>query len=205
MILVISSPGDLHAKVVLEELDRLGEPAQLVDLSTFPAQMTMTGRYGLHGAPLFELAPVGSPTIDLNDVRSVWWRRPQPFGIPAAVTDPAMRNFVLSETSTAFAGMWQSMDCLWVKDIVRDSAAAHKPWQLATAREVGLTVPDTLITNEPDEARSFWSSHPGRVVFKPFLQTYAAWRETRVLRRPMPCAWRRSCSRSSFPGSRTCG
>jgi glutathione synthase/RimK-type ligase-like ATP-grasp enzyme len=183
MILVISGPGDLHATAVLEELGRLGEPAQLVDLSTFPAQMTMTGRYGPDEAPRFELATAGGPAVDLDDVRAVWWRRPQPFGIPDAVSDPAMRGFAMSETSTAFAGMWQSTDCLWVNDIVRDSAAAHKPWQLTLAREAGLRVPETLITNDPEQARAFWSSHPGRVVYKPFLQTYAAWRETRVLRK----------------------
>jgi glutathione synthase/RimK-type ligase-like ATP-grasp enzyme len=68
-----------------------------------------------------------------------------------------------------------------VNHLINDSAAAHKPWQLATARTAGLTSPETLITNEPEEARSFWEVHSGNVVYKPFRQTHSAWRETRAM------------------------
>ncbi|HSV67055.1 MAG TPA: ATP-dependent carboxylate-amine ligase [Mycobacteriales bacterium] len=183
MILVISASGDLHARVVLDALAGLGEPAHLVDLSTFPTRMTLTGAYQPDDAPRFRLCLADGSHVPLDEVRSVWWRRPQPYGVPATITDPVLRSFALSETSTAFAGMWQTTDCLWVNDIGRDTAAAHKPWQLALARQAGLTIPETLVTNDPDEARAFWSDHPGRVVYKPFLQTHAAWRETRVLRK----------------------
>lgn len=183
MILVISAPGDLHARVVLDQLGGLGEPAQLVDLSTFPSQMSLTGSYQAGSAPRFRLRLANGTDVPIDRVRSVWWRRPQSFGVPASVTDPVMRTFALSEATTAFAGMWQTTDCLWVNDIVRDAAAAHKPWQLALASQAGLAIPETLITNDPEEARAFWSARPGRVVYKPFLQSYAAWRETRVLRK----------------------
>ncbi len=65
---------------------------------------------------------------------------------------------------------------------MRDGAAAHKPWQLKLAKQAGLVLPETLMTNDPDEAREFWRRHPGAVIYKPFLQTYNAWRETRLLR-----------------------
>jgi glutathione synthase/RimK-type ligase-like ATP-grasp enzyme len=71
---------------------------------------------------------------------------------------------------------------LWVNNIVRDAAAAHKPWQLALAKEIGLTIPETLITNDPGQARDFWAAHPGKVIYKPFTAGYHTWRETRLLR-----------------------
>lgn len=40
-------------------------------------------------------------TIRMDEVASVWWRRPQPFGIPAEVRDPAVRHFAMSEAATA--------------------------------------------------------------------------------------------------------
>jgi glutathione synthase/RimK-type ligase-like ATP-grasp enzyme len=93
-----------------------------------------------------------------------------------------MQDFALSETDTAVTGIWQATTCLWVNHLINDSAAAHKPWQLASARAVGLTIPETLITNDPEEARSFWEAHSGNVVYKAFRQTHSAWRETRALR-----------------------
>ena len=92
-----------------------------------------------------------------------------------------MRAFALSETETAMTGIWQATNCLWVNHPIKDSAAAHKPWQLATGRAAGLTIPETLITNDPEQARSFCEAHSGNVVYKPFRQTHAAWRETRAL------------------------
>jgi len=52
----------------------------------------------------------------------------------------------MTEAATAFQGMWQASNALWVNDVMRDAATAHKPWQLALAREIGLTIPVTLIT-----------------------------------------------------------
>ncbi|WP_010696071.1 hypothetical protein [Saccharopolyspora spinosa] len=46
-------------------------------------------------------------------------------------------------------------------------AAEHKPYQLAQAAEAGLSVPDTLITNDPEKAAEFAECvHP--VLYKPF-------------------------------------
>jgi len=54
---------------------------------------------------------------------------------------------------------WLNHPC----DIAR---AEYKPLQLQNARAVGLTVPDTLITNDPDAARRLSKEH-GHVVYKP--------------------------------------
>lgn len=50
-------------------------------------------------------------------------------------------------------------------------AAEFKPSQLSTAQRCGFLVPDTVITNDPEEAREFVTSHPGGVVYKPLWNT----------------------------------
>lgn len=87
----------------------------------------------------------------------------------------------MSEAATAFQGMWQSTRALWVNNIQRDAAASHKPYQLAVAKEIGLRIPETLITNDPEEARDFWSALPGQVVSRPFAASVASRRETPVM------------------------
>jgi len=66
---------------------------------------------------------------------------------------------------------------------VRDAAAHHKPWQLAVAQKVGLEIPPTLMTNDPEAAREFSRRHDGDIIYKQFLALPDTWRETRRLRR----------------------
>lgn len=182
MILVISAPEDIHAQAVLKELARRGIAARLLNFSEFPMRMSVTGSFDNNGHHDFVLTFANGAKVPMSDVSAVWWRRPQPFGVPAEVKDPVHRQFAYTESATVFQGIWQSSRALWINDVMRDAAAAHKPWQLSLAKEIGLTIPETLITNDPDEAKAFWQRFPGEVIYKPFLQNAHAWRETRILR-----------------------
>jgi len=183
-ILIVSEPQDVHAQAVMTALARRGErDVRLLDFRDFPTRMTLGMRLGPARPGRFALRFADGAVVDLSQVKSVWWRRPQSFGLPSEGLAPEARHFALSETATAFQGMWQASRALWVNDVVRDAAASHKPWQLEVAREVGLAIPETLITNDPQAALAFFTDHGGEVVYKPFLQTWHAWRETRKLSR----------------------
>jgi len=179
MILIISAPRDAHAMAVQRHLERSGAACRILNLSEFPLLMDLTVSFET-GKQLLTLSRHHEWQIDLADVSAVWWRRPQPFQ-PPEMTAP-YRHFAMSESATAFQGTWQTMDALWINDPFKDAAASHKVWQLALASRCGLAVPETVITNDPNEARRFWAAHPGEVVFKAFSATYYAWRETRILR-----------------------
>ncbi|MER8903898.1 hypothetical protein [Mesorhizobium sp. M0772] len=59
--------------------------------------------------------------------------------------------------------------------------AAHKPYQLTLAQRLGLQIPETLMTNDSEKARVFWSRHRGEIVHKQFIAMGSTWRETRRL------------------------
>jgi MvdD pre-ATP grasp domain len=180
MILVVSHAADDHAAGVLRAIERRGQPATLVDTSAFPAAASLTERFG-GGDHAFELAFNGQ-RVELRRCRAGWWRRPQPFtlhdGIAADVA-----SWAYTECHEAVAGLWAALDLTWVNRPELDEVAHHKPFQLAVATEVGLEIPRTLITNDPDEARRFADELGAeRVIYKTFLATEQHWRETRVLR-----------------------
>ncbi|MGW2122049.1 hypothetical protein [Streptomyces sp. NPDC001758] len=54
---------------------------------------------------------------------------------------------------------------LWGNHPLRIAAADYKPAQLALARRLGIRVPPTLVTNDPDEAREFVRAQ-GDAIFK---------------------------------------
>jgi glutathione synthase/RimK-type ligase-like ATP-grasp enzyme len=97
--------------------------------------------------------------------------------------DPKVMPFAYTESHEAFSGALALLKASWVNPPHLDERAHHKPLQLATAIRAGLTVPRTLITNDPDEARRFIDDvGPARTIYKTFLATEEHWRETRVLR-----------------------
>jgi glutathione synthase/RimK-type ligase-like ATP-grasp enzyme len=179
-VMIISSIEDPHARAVMEALSVRGIAVELLDLSEFPTRLALSMTFE-NGLRRFVLRRRNGGTLDLATVRAVWWRRPQSFRLPESVRDPTHRRFAMSESSTAFFGLYQAMNCLWVNDPTRDEAAHHKPWQLALAQEIGMPVPVTLMTNDPEEAGAFWRQHEGRVIYKLFRALPDAWRETRQL------------------------
>lgn len=183
MILVISSPRDEHAKAVLRDLAGLGGAATLLDLSLFPQQMQLAMRFdGVHSRS-FYLRLADQTELPLADCRVIWWRRPQPFTLHPEIQEDSHCAFAYSECFEAFSGLWQALDAFWVNHPNHDEVAARKAHQLGIAQEVGLTIPTTLITNDPDRARDFIAAQGyEKTVYKAFSATEQEWRETRLLR-----------------------
>ncbi|SBW17507.1 hypothetical protein FDG2_0249 [Candidatus Protofrankia californiensis] len=72
------------------------------------------------------------------------------------------------QANYGFGGVLAALSgCLYVNHPQRIADADVKPAQLAVAADVGFNVPETLITNDPDEARRF-AAEVGAIVYKPF-------------------------------------
>lgn len=177
-VLILSSMQDVHARAVMEALAARGAHAELLDSSEFPSRLSITMAFE-EGNRRLAIRRQGGGHLDLSEVNAVWWRRPQPFKLPEALAEPSHRRFALSEASTAFQGLYRLMDAFWVNDPLRDSAAHHKPWQLALAQKAGLEIPPTLMTSDPEEARHFIRQREGRIIYKQFVALPDSWRETR--------------------------
>lgn len=178
-VLILSTVSDVHAQAVMAALADRGARAELVDLSEFPTRLALSMAF--EGSKRrFELHRRGGGMLDLDSIRAVWWRRPQPFRPPAGMNSTQQR-FAASEAMTAFQGLFQSLDASWINIPSRDAVASHKPYQLAVAQEIGLEIPPTLMANSVEEARAFWGAHAGDVIYKQFIALPDSWRETRRL------------------------
>ncbi|HUQ31682.1 MAG TPA: hypothetical protein VM095_06155 [Pyrinomonadaceae bacterium] len=185
MILIISAPKDDHAMVVLERLNSRGIQTALLDLSQYPRYSHLTMRYGREADDLnFSFRRLdANAAIPLSSCRVAWWRRPQPVELHPEVTDASHRFFARSEIHEALSGLWLALDAFWMNDPTLDEKASHKPYQLKIAQEVGLEIPVTCITSDPEEARAFVREHgPERTIYKIFTATEEAWRETRIVK-----------------------
>ena len=180
MILIISHPGDAHTQQVARALQRRGHLPLLLDFSRFPSKSSIRLDFGRSHTKYLQDAEWGD--VDLCEVRSVWWRRPQPFDIPQGITHPLYRMFAVAEARELFGGLSGLLDALWINVPERDDLAHRKVFQLRTAERLGMALPDTLVTTSPEAAREFVQRRGGaHTVVKAFSGTPQAWRETRLI------------------------
>ena len=179
-VLIVSNLADGHTLAVISELGARGARVELLDLADYPGKLTLTLAF-VGGERRFQLRRPGEGQLDLASVRAVWWRRPSEFGPPDTLRDPAHRRLALSEASTAFHGLFAAMDALWINPPALDAAAGHKPYQLTLAQSLGLEIPQTMMTSDPEEAREFWRACDGDVIYKQFIALPDTWSETRRL------------------------
>ena len=178
-VVIFAGEDDRHAEVVAALLARgHGLRAAIVDTSTFPAQSRLGAEFTGAG-PAFWFVDRHGQRIDLAEVRSFWWRRPQSFRLDPRIGDAQTQHFALQEAMSALWGVLRCCPGLWVNDIEHDQNADYKARQLETMQRLGLNVPDTLITNDPAAARAFYARHGGEVVFKAFNQHGLLWQPTR--------------------------
>ena len=174
-VLIVTESDDLHADAMAATLrNHYGTNPIRLDMRDFPRE---SGSFRLDRAGT---ARSLSHLYGLDDVAAVWWRLAHQTVVPAGIRT-AEDDFRQAECDGFLQGLLWSIPAVWVNDPGADRTAARKIVQLETALRSGFAIPETLITNDPDEARSFVGSRPGPVVYKRTGTGRAEFSETRVV------------------------
>ncbi|MFI5755547.1 ATP-grasp ribosomal peptide maturase [Streptomyces sp. NPDC051569] len=171
-VLVLTREDDATADLVIAELNERAVPVHRLDPGTsFPAALRLTARVG-RLRDVWEGTLRGEHrTVDLDHVRSVYYRRPSEYALlPGLPEEDA--QWAAAEARAGLGGVLAALDCVVVNRPHRNKAAGVKPVALATAGRCELAVPDTLITNDVDEARAFVRGLPGGVAAYKGLGTH---------------------------------
>ncbi|MFE4290384.1 MvdC/MvdD family ATP grasp protein [Streptomyces sp. NPDC056647] len=162
---MVTQIGDSTADRVLDELYGRGVPAVRLDpcAESRDGSTSLAGYFdatGMKGA-----VRTSTRELDLENVRSVYWRRPTPSRRPGEM-ETVSENFIANETREGFLGLLGSLPgAFYVNHPWRIRDAEYKPAQLATAAHSGFAVPHTLVTNNEAQARTFVEIH-GQVIYK---------------------------------------
>lgn len=181
MILIIGSEEDRHIENVRRHLT---SDSVVVDIACYPACLGLDVRLGSTIENLELTLPTGR-RVELAEVNAVWCRRINPLRLHNDLSDETARLFAWSESNEALLGVWYSLHCFWMNPPPADEISQRKIRQLQAARRLGLSIPDTLVTNQPDAAREFIERHGlGRVVRKAFRNIPQAPRATALVHSP---------------------
>jgi hypothetical protein len=174
-ILISSHDGDAHAAAIAWGLRALGRRACLWQAHLFPASQALSIGFEPSGPVRHAIEDEGL-SLELEDVATVWNRRPGPPQLRDGV-DARDRAYALAESGQHLAGFLATAcrGALWVNPPAATAFDTDKAGQLLLAREVGFTIPATLASNSPERIRAFFARRGGRVVYKSYRPQY--WRE----------------------------
>jgi len=149
---------------VAEALLRRGAQPFRLDTDLFPMTVRLSARILPEG--LFHVVEYGEKSITTEQVQAVWMRHIwQPnFGEELA---EQFLDSCIKESVAALHGFLDSLsEVNWIDHYERVDRAENKLRQLRFARDVGLEIPRTLVTNDPHQAREFFQELQGKVVAK---------------------------------------
>jgi hypothetical protein len=149
---------------VTRALEQRGERAYRFDTDLYPTEVRLS-LAEQEGAGLGRIDGPAGP-LDLSEVTAVWYRRNSiGAGIPADL-DPQLRGPSVEESRRMVFGMLAALEVFTIDPLEVIRRAEHKPLQLRLARRLGLDVPRTLSTNDPEAVRAFARSAPGGIITK---------------------------------------
>ncbi|MFD8936366.1 MvdC/MvdD family ATP grasp protein [Streptomyces sp. NPDC059578] len=154
----------LHDSVsdgVITELADRDVPVYRMDPGDFPESAGFTARIE-PGLSHWETSWRGQRRgLRLEEVTAVYYRRPNGFRLHPGLSGQDAQ-WARAEARAGIGGVLTSLDCTWVNHPHDNARAGVAPLALKTASACGLTVPRTLITNDPQEARDFITDLPGK-------------------------------------------
>ena len=158
VILLIADDQDIHATEVSKAI---GTRATVVrfDGTKFRESLNITFRAGKESVPKIDSnIIIDGFKFNLGDIKGVLNREYVPPSFPNSF-DPNAKNLDWSEHHDSFWGTLQVADAVWVNHPLAERRASLKLEQLLLAQKYGLTIPETICSNDPQEIEIFLGKH----------------------------------------------
>ena len=111
------------------------------------------------------LPNVHGGTIDVRTLNALWVRRVSGFQTLPEGIDAAHELHIRSSMEKALEGLLvNEFKGRWVSHPVASRLAENKLLQLRAAQKAGVRIPATLVSQHPEQIRSFCAAYPGAII-----------------------------------------
>ena len=153
-VLIITHSNDNESiPLVMNAVAAQGGMAYRFDTDRFPTGIRHCSHYS--GEEERQVIACEDYELDLGTVTAVWYRRIAIGRYIPETMDLQLRRAAIEQSRATLHGMIASLDAFHLDPVHRLRRAENKQLQLKIAREVGLEIPRTLITNAPEAVRGF--------------------------------------------------
>lgn len=160
-VLLVTEKDDLSADLLTVSFQKRNITPLRFNAEDFPYSALLSWQ----SSRSLNLIPCAGEAFPAGQIRSVWYRRSSRADLPKHLSKGPVRDFIQAESSAFLEGLWETMDVFWMNKPSRVRQAENKLVQLELASALGMTIPRTIITNNPQTVRQFFRS-AGPVVAK---------------------------------------
>ncbi len=161
-ILILGNATDAHAVHLKQALTQAGVTVEYLDFRLFPTQLKIAWQPGTQQGCL---KWSNDKQFALGDIHRVFWRSFASVQIPS-LPDEAQHRIAFNDAMSAVRSLMQSSPSRWINSWEAYQFHKEKPLQLSKVHGIGVTIPATLISNDPEEVIQFNQAHQA-VIFKP--------------------------------------
>lgn len=161
-ILIVGDAKDDHAAHLHTALTEAGATVEYLDTYLFPTRLQLSWHPHTRQGCLH--LPSGRQ-LNLQDIKSVYWRNFNGVCIPA-FGDSYQEDIAFLDAHSAVRSLFQAIPARWVNSWQAYEFHKEKPLQLSLAQHLGVAIPATLISNDPQMVTEFAKSYE-KLIFKP--------------------------------------
>lgn len=168
MILAVGNSGSYEVKAysaVVDALQRRGYNALL-----FKQDKCLNGEYlsfdVCSGIARFIIS-VDGKEYNVDDFSAIWYMKPYVAKELLTYNPAEYRQFIHRQFLVMRQALWTVFrDKKWLNDPWCLYRAENKIYQLEVATSIGFSVPNTLITSDPNKVNAFYNNNLGQIIVK---------------------------------------
>jgi len=168
VVLIISDKGEHSVPKITGHLSQMGQDFCVLNVGSFLESHTKMSLSIKSGILFGNISCHDGSELDLERVKSIWFRRPRNVFVDIDLPDLEKR-FIEDEV---LSSMWSLYTCLddvfWMNHPLNAKYLLehNKLFQLKLAVASGLVIPRTIVTNNPDQLEDFCRSCGNSIAVK---------------------------------------
>lgn len=167
MIIILTNKEDVTVDFIVRELKR--QEIEYYRLNTEDIPQKVEVNFSIEEDKFLLLDKVKNIEVDLNKITSVYFRRAQVSSL-AYIDEINMqeRNYLRGELAYLLEGIYKVLSKrYWLNNVYRIREAENKIFQLQNAKEIGFTIPASVISNIPEVVKSIVDTYENNCIIKP--------------------------------------
>jgi MvdD family ATP-grasp ribosomal peptide maturase len=186
-ILIITHSQDNESiPLVMDAIAQQGGTAFRFDTDRFPTEIQLEIYYSQQSQQV--ILTTEQDRLNLSEVSAIWYRRIGVGGRIPTSMNAQLRHASVQESRATLQGMIASHKAFHLDPVGQIRRAENKQLQLQVARELGIEIPRTLITNQPQAVQEFATDCEHGLMTK-MLSSFAIYEEGQekvVFTNPVP-------------------
>lgn len=165
MILICGVLSDEVIELVCARLEDMNYDYRFFNLYDYPENVSFNYKTRSDGE-VNGAFDVGGEIIPFDDITGIYIRFDDVNDEKPTELKEEYDPQIIAERNLSLSLLIDRIPCVVVNRNYPQHSNASKPYQLMLIKDVGINIPKTLVTNDPDEVMKFYDSCDGEIIFK---------------------------------------